>query len=104
MSKSNPSSNQTKSRRYDPLDELDHRYDDWELNVVPMGERQKKLILWATKTIYVDRDLYVEDPEFVAAHLLACLDNPGEAPSLERDQFADAVAEINLDRPESRPS
>lgn len=97
-------SNTRNLREADPLEEFDRDFSSWELNVVPMGQRRNLIISHGDQAIWVDRDLYVKNPEFVTASLMTRIRNTGMTPGPEKDWFADMVAEISLDRPASRPS
>lgn len=81
--------------RYDPFADLEERHPEWELHVVPLGERQKKLIVWATRTIYLDRDRFIADPEFCVANVVAHVDGEG-LPADQRDDWARQTAKIRL--------
>lgn len=99
--------NQSSSRlalRYEPLQDLEERYPEWDLLDVPMGPRQKKLIVWATQTAYVDTELFILDPEYVVANVVGHLDAFDQGiPEEHRDSYAHDFAIVQLDRPGTRP-
>lgn len=92
--------------QYDPWQDIKDRFPEWTVSVVDgIGEVPAALFLPKIRKCIVSKIVHDVDPErmmsFVAAHLHLGGFSGGEF-SAEQDDLASSLADVWLDRPESR--